>query len=259
MRRALGSGAVYGLWLLPPVAALVSLFPAAAEFAAAGLIPGSLAHGAAALPIASLGLVAAAAAAPALGLWAAGALASATVVAVRERRFRRAARDGAAGPAVVGLFRQRVAWPRDAARRFTPDERDLIAAHERAHIRRGDPVANLAAAAVAAAAWFNPSAPALVRAFRADQEAACDAEVLGALAVSPRAYGAALLRAQIGDAPAIACTWSTAAGRALANRIRALACPRPGPVRRGLTRVVTAVLGLAIAGAVWTLPPLAGG
>ena len=60
------------------------------------------------------------------------------------------------------------------ARRFTPAEQRLALAHELAHHRRGDLFADLAALLVLALHWFNPIAHRAYRAFRVDQEQACD-------------------------------------------------------------------------------------
>ena len=57
-----------------------------------------------------------------------------------QRAFLRAARDGRAGPAVLGLIRPRIVMPADDGR-YAAEERALIRAHEREHIARRDPAA----------------------------------------------------------------------------------------------------------------------
>ena len=84
---------------------------------------------------------------------------------------------GVQGPIALGLLDRRIVVPADFAGRYTPDERRLALAHERLHHQRGDLWWNLAAMAVLALNWFNPIAWLAFRAFREDQELACDAAV----------------------------------------------------------------------------------
>src|SRR5690606_1690541 len=62
---------------------------------------------------------------------------------------------------------------------YVAEERALAIDHELSHHRHGDLWANSAALVLLAAQWFNPFAWRAIRAFRFDQEAACDARVLG--------------------------------------------------------------------------------
>src|SRR3546814_11412734 len=66
-------------------------------------------------------------------------------------------------------------WSSDVC---SSDLRVLAIDHELAHHRHGDLWANAAALVLLAAQWFNPFAWRAIRAFRFDQEAACDARVL---------------------------------------------------------------------------------
>jgi len=59
----------------------------------------------------------------------------------------RSARAGV-GPAVVGVLRPRIVTPSDFETRFSEDERALILAHERTHLRRGDHIANAVACTI---------------------------------------------------------------------------------------------------------------
>jgi len=104
--------------------------------------------------------------------------------------------DGA-GPLVVGLRRPVVVLPADFEIAWSPIERRLALAHELAHVRRGDLPATLAALVFRAAQWPNPIVHFAFRAFRADQEAACDAMVIARHSATPEisyAYGAALVK-----------------------------------------------------------------
>ena len=73
-----------------------------------------------------------------------------------------------------------VALPPGFFRNFNERERELALAHEIAHHKSGDLLVNLFAFGLLCLHWFNPLAWIAWRAFRFDQEAACDARVLGA-------------------------------------------------------------------------------
>ena len=78
--------------------------------------------------------------------------------------------------------------------RYTPSERRLALLHEGAHHDRRDILANLVALAVLALHWWNPLAHRAYRAFRADQELACEVTVLADVENGDRrAYGSAVL------------------------------------------------------------------
>jgi beta-lactamase regulating signal transducer with metallopeptidase domain len=81
------------------------------------------------------------------------------------------------GPMAVGFLRRRIVVPLDFSTRYNPAERRLALEHELVHHRRGDLWWNLGALIVLTANWFNPIAHFAFRAFRADQELACDAAV----------------------------------------------------------------------------------
>ncbi|WP_447764552.1 M56 family metallopeptidase [Sphingopyxis panaciterrae] len=128
-------------------------------------------------------------------LWAAGAIAVLAGALLAHRRFRRAVlgsgvelepigtirlvmSEAVDGPVAFGLLRRYVAVPRDFFARYAAEERALAIDHELTHHRHGDLWANAAALLLLAAQWFNPFAWRALRAFRFDQEAACDARVL---------------------------------------------------------------------------------
>jgi beta-lactamase regulating signal transducer with metallopeptidase domain len=160
-----------------------------------------------------------------LALWIIGALGFILYHLIAHRRFTRRVRrmarsvrrvaagkvevietDAATGPLAFGVLRKYVAFPRDFAERYDPLERDLALAHELGHHARGDLVANWAALVVLALHWFNPVAWRAFRAFRADQELACDALVLAGRARELRqAYGRAIVKSAHGGAVSAAC------------------------------------------------------
>lgn len=128
-------------------------------------------------------------------LWAMGMAAVLAIALLSHRRFRAAVlaeavelepigtirlvmTDAVDGPVAFGLWHRIVAVPQDFFARYAADERALAVDHELAHHRHGDLWANAAALVLLASQWFNPFAWRAIRAFRFDQEAACDARVL---------------------------------------------------------------------------------
>ena len=112
---------------------------------------------------------------------------------------------GIAGPFAFGLWRRYIALPIGFTRAYNPMERELALAHERSHHRAGDLWANFAALAMLSLHWFNPIAWMAWRAFRFDQEAACDARVLHRRSAAERvAYARAIAKAATGHTLAFA-------------------------------------------------------
>ncbi|MFW2830927.1 M56 family metallopeptidase [Sphingomonas sp. ID0503] len=113
---------------------------------------------------------------------------------------------GVEGPMAAGFIRRRIFLPADFLSRYSSEERRLAVLHEAAHHDRWDIFANLGALAVLSMHWFNPIAHRAYRAFRVDQELACDATVLkGATPDSRYIYGSAVVKAACKRAPAAAC------------------------------------------------------
>lgn len=140
-------------------------------------------------------------------------------------------------PAVTGVWRPRIVLPLDFEVRFTADEQALILAHEGVHLARRDPAWNLLASILWCAQWFNPLAWLAIRAFREDQERACDAEVMRTHPGSARTYAAAMLKQADGDRAPLASAW---VGRhPLVDRVAALRMHRR---RLGRWRVVASVV-----------------
>jgi bla regulator protein blaR1 len=167
---------------------------------------------------------------------------------VADGRVRVIETDAAHGPLAFGIFRRYVAFPRDFAERYDAQERDLALAHELGHHVRGDLVANWVALVVLALHWFNPVAWRAFRAFRADQEMACDALVLAGRAAALRhAYGRAIVKSAHGGAVSAACHLHTI--NDVKGRLRMLSRNHSNsPLRLGTGLAGTAVLGLAALG-----------
>ncbi len=113
--------------------------------------------------------------------------------------------DQVSGPLAFGLLQRYIAVPLNFNKVFPPDERELALAHEMAHHRSGDLYANLAAFILLCLTWFSPLSWMAWRAFRFDQEAACDVRVLqGRDGAAKQIYGRALARAAHEGLPAFA-------------------------------------------------------
>lgn len=114
---------------------------------------------------------------------------------IAGRRVELIVSDAVAGPLAFGVWRKYVAFPSDFDDRYDVDEQALALAHELAHHARGDLIANWIALGVLALHWWNPIAWRAFRAFRADQEMACDAAVLAGREAGVRhAYGRAIVK-----------------------------------------------------------------
>lgn len=282
--RHFGPGLTYALWLIPalrlilpplPFADPVPANPAISAVEAVLVVP---ADGAAAPVAPGAPAFAAADLLPFLfALWLAGMAAVLVRALLAHRRFRaevlaRGAEleplgtvrlvmsDAVDGPVAFGLWRRFVAVPRDFFARYAPEERALAIDHELAHHRHGDLWANAAALLLLASQWFNPLAWRAIRAFRFDQEAACDARVLvmaDADGRGPRtaSYATAIAKAAVGSRLALAAPMASHDN--LQERLTML-MQKDISRRRGLAgRVLVGGAALAALAATATLVPAA--
>ncbi len=211
VRRWAGAGVAYALWALPLARMVLPSLPTGEIVRFSGDATTVLFVGpsdAIARVVAPVG--------PSLGIalavvWLAGAAALFATFAIRHamfcRRLRatgttRGAYGGIAviaadvdGPLAFGVFRRTIAVPLGFDRDYVPAKRDLALAHEAAHHRHGDLIANWVSLAVLAAHWWNPIAWVALRAFRADQEFAADASVLDAAPGAVATYADVLAKA----------------------------------------------------------------
>jgi beta-lactamase regulating signal transducer with metallopeptidase domain len=208
-------------------------------------------------------------------LWAAGMIAVLVTAMVSHQRFRRAVLDEAVeleptgkirlvmsdavdGPVAFGLWQRYVAVPHDFFARYVAEERALAIDHELSHHRHGDLWANSAALVLLAAQWFNPFAWRAIRAFRFDQEAACDARVLTMTGCEERRertarYATAIVKAAVG--PRLSLAAPMAVHDNLQERLTMLT---QGDIskKRGLVgRLLIGGATLAVLGATATLVP----
>ncbi|KQY27707.1 peptidase M56 [Caulobacter sp. Root487D2Y] len=238
MRAAFGAGLAYRLWALVPVAAIATVFPSLSETLGSGAPPPLMGEERAVMVMA---------------VWLAGCVALATVILLQERAFRARAQAGRAGPAVMGVFWPRVVLPADFAARFDEQARKIVDLHERAHIKRGDPVANLAIAAIQVLGWCNPLIHVGALCARLDQEMACDASVLSLRPNLRRTYAQALVEAHTRRTGSpLACFF---AAHPLLLRVKLLARPEPSYRRQTAGAAAIALMAVITALGVWTVTP----
>jgi len=96
-------------------------------------------------------------------------------------------------PCALGGRRPAILLPERVLECVPEPERELILAHELAHLRRRDPFVEAAESLVASLWWFNPLLRLLVERRRELREERCDAEVLRSAAGRGRQYSLALL------------------------------------------------------------------
>jgi len=210
VRRFMGPTSAYDLWGVVPLTALV-----------AGLLAFVPNDSDLLSPAASI-----ATRAPWLDVflfvWAAGAFSLAAVFAVAQRRFMAEVTAGRAGPAVVGLIAPRIVMPTNDGR-YSDSERELIRAHERAHVARKDPRGAAYAALFQCVSWFNPAAHLAAYLLRLDQELACDAAVILRNPGARATYARALLKTQLAHTPLpLGCYWPARSQHPLELRIALL-------------------------------------
>lgn len=277
--RHFGAKAAYGLWLLPflrlllpPITLPASLAPdEAAAPAAVPLEATSLVIDQAAAPDGMGAAVEAASpavpwAAALLALWLAGAAVFLWVRFSGYHRMRRALLAqavpvGEAGrvrlvethetnaPIAFGVLDKVVALPPGFMAKRDRAARDLALAHELAHHRGHDLLANFAAQLLFALHWFNPLAYIGWQAMRRDQEAACDARVVENSDRETRAaYGQVIASFAAGPRVALAAPMAcpVLGDKSIIHRLRSLTMSEITPRRRIAGRALLAAGLLAL-------------
>lgn len=264
VRAAFGARAAYGLWSLPLLAMIAVLLPAPAQSIDSPVL--ALVR---ATPLSAMADVPAAwpASVPWLAIWVLGAAAMAIRIGWQHRRFVRVlgplreAGDGclqagvnAGLPALVGVLRARIVLPADFAVRYGADQQALVIAHEREHLRRGDHLANLLAAAVRSVYWFNPLLLIAQPLFARDQELACDAGVIAAHPRQRRRYSEALLNTLCPcERMPLGC--QAFGSHPLKERITMIQHHLLSKSRIRVGRTAIALLAVAVTTAAWALQP----
>jgi beta-lactamase regulating signal transducer with metallopeptidase domain/ankyrin repeat protein len=266
LRAAFGAQIAYASWLMAPLATLAVLIPARQIVAQTPIATPATQDVSLRVPT-----DAASAAQPAsesavawpmevdvapllLFVWLVGVFFSMLLLLRGHQRFLRNA--DSAGPAVIGFLRPRIVLPRDFEQRYTPAERDLVVAHERAHLAAFDAQINALAAFAQCLNWFNPLFHIARKALRVDQELACDARVMARRGDARRVYAEAMLKAQMSAEPVLlGCQWPPIGAGPLKQRIAMLARPHPTPLRTGLGALCCAITVFTVAGAAWIAQP----
>jgi beta-lactamase regulating signal transducer with metallopeptidase domain len=263
LRSLVGARAAYWLWLLMPATVLATLLPAPTgilEISSRSLTDyvGSTLSGAVVtadrtrtFSIYAVLLVA---------IWAAGVAVMLGVLLRRHRTFiqslgkltqdegntQRSA--SIVAPMLVGAWRSSVILPVDFETRYSEAERELMLAHEHAHLLRNDVLVNIIAAAWLCIFWFNPLMYWAIGRLRLDQELACDAIALVRTGAARHLYADALLKTQLaseyGWQMPVECRWQS--GHPLKERVAMLKRHTPGLFRR--IGGVTFVLALTVSG-----------
>jgi TonB family protein len=268
LRAAFGASVAYAAWLLVPAVLVAVLLPAASP--EAGSIP--VAYRFVAQPMQAV----VAGVEPGIRIaawlciaWLAGATAMLLYFVRQQRRFQdslgrllvRGAdvlqADAVAGlPAAIGLLNPVIVLPGDFDTRYSAEQRDLMLVHERAHLRHGDLHANAAFLALRCVFWFNPLVHMAARAFRHDQELACDQRVMARHPASRRAYAEAMFRTQLAtQALPLGCHWGFT--HPLKERIEMLKTSSPSRVRRAFGATLLTASVLLVGAAAWAAQPAA--
>ena len=265
LRRWFGAAVGYAAWGLVPVAIVAVMLPAMTASAVPVVGPGDVVALAARSVQRASGLVEDAS--WWVAAWTSGVVIMALRLGLQQQAFvrslgaLRARPDGtvlagsvAGLPAVVGLFRPRTVLPADFEKRYTREQQDLLRAHEREHVARGDLWANALVATLRCLWWFNPLVHLAAPRFRHDQELACDQRVLSTRPRSRRAYGEAMFNTQLAAQPLpLGCHWGF--GHPLKERIIMLKQPLPSPRRWIAGTSLVTLMTLSTGIAAWAAQP----
>lgn len=151
-------------------------------------------------------------------------------------------------PAVIGWLRPVVLVPTSAFTGLTPQQIEVLIAHELAHVRRHDYLANLLQAVVETLLFYHPAVWWISAKIREAREHCCD-DVAVAVCGDARLYARALLgMEELRGVPRLA---MAASGAPLAARIRRLLLPHGGRGElfpRWIAGAVAAAVALLVAG-----------
>lgn len=173
---------------------------------------------------------------------------------VRDDGLKQAANVAAGLPAALGFWRPIIVVPADYDTRYSPEERRMMRAHERAHIRHGDLQLNALVVLLRSVFWFNPLVHVAARHFRHDQELACDQRVVACHPQSRRAYGEAMVKTQLATQPLpLGCHWGYS--HPLKERIEMLKQPVPTLSRWIGGSAIVVALTSAIGVTAWAAQP----
>jgi TonB family protein len=267
LRNMFGAAVAYAAWTLVPAAVIAVLLPAATV--AVENAPAVATLSAAAMPMATVPAVAPIDVTVWLfAIWLAGVVAMVAHLARQQRAFRRRlgrlqvradglqqAESVAGLPAALGLLRPTIVVPSDFDTRYSFEERELMHAHERSHIARGDLHTNALVAALRSVFWFNPLLHYATRHFRHDQELACDQRVIARHPNARRSYGEAMFKTQLAAQQPlpIGCHWGYS--HPLKERIAMLKQPVPTFARWVGGSALVFFLAVGVGFTAWSAQP----
>jgi beta-lactamase regulating signal transducer with metallopeptidase domain len=273
MRVWFGVRVTYTLWWIVPASLVATTLPARTiEIVTAVTVPHTLAARSTAAgvePSVQLPTLEFIDVSSVLGLWLVGVAVMLAVLTVRQRAFvaslgqlsrnedgtLRAEASGV-GPAILGALRPKLVLPKDFEMRFDPAERELVLAHERVHLQRGDARINALVALAQCVCWFNPLVHVAALAMRIDQELACDAAVARRYPKARRIYAEAMLKTQLAPMSLpVGCQWPARGTHPLKLRITMLKRDLPGARRIASGSLLVALVCLITACGVWGAQP----
>lgn len=111
--------------------------------------------------------------------------------------------SGGFGPAAYGLVNPTVVVPRQLARSASPEELELVIAHEMVHIRRQDNLTSLFQLVAQIVWWFHPLIWKTSRSLTRERERCCDDSVLAIFSFGRTEYAQTLLNVLKGRNQAI--------------------------------------------------------
>ena len=144
---------------------------------------------------------------------------------------------------MAGGLRRPVVFLPEAAPAWSPEQRDVVLAHELAHIARRDPLRHVMLRLAVALYWFHPLAWLAGRLARAAQEQACD-EVVLSLGTRASLYARVLIDMAGSPAPAHLAALPMSERPFLETRIMAIL--NPGSVSNRPRTLALASLGIAL-------------
>ncbi|MGE5800846.1 MAG: HEAT repeat domain-containing protein [Gemmatimonadota bacterium] len=156
-------------------------------------------------------------------------------------------------PAVIGWMRPVILVPASALTGLTPQQLEVLLAHELAHVRRYDYVVNLVQCAIETLLFYHPAVWWVSRRVREERENCCD-DLVVELCGDRRLYAAALVEMERLRPPAAPRLALAASGGSLLSRVRRLVAREPAGRElfprwsAGLAGVVAVTVALLAAG-----------
>ena len=162
-----------------------------------------------------------------------------------RRRVRLVISDRVRAPMAGGWLRPVVFLPSSAIT-WTAERRDVVLAHELAHLASADPLRHVAARLAVALYWFHPLAWLAAREATLAREEACDQSVLG-LGLRPSSYAQVLLDFADSAGPRPVAALPIVDRSSLERRLMAILAHEPGRIRPSRPLVPFAIITLLAA------------